>query len=111
MKCPECGTTLHKHTDQFSYKWLGDWVCNEHHLMSNTEWEKRMIYQQRLSAVLEKFIKENGVYYYDKLTMIDIDYKKDRGFTISPAGIACSGNIIFLATVEHLIKDMEAQDE
>lgn len=113
MNCPKCGSNLVKQVDQQSKKETGYWFCEKHRdLYTTKEVNEFYFYNRRLDKVLEKFKKyDKGLYY--KLTIyLEINYNKNKFYLVLlDEGTWVDYNEISLATVEHLIKDMEAQDE
>ena len=118
MKCPKCGSELN---EVFLTPYISEMIC------LNKKCEKfgyavDLEYQQRLDKVLEKFTpSEEDVLYYNLIddvenSMVNITYTTTiKTFYIelfnNHNDDKIETNEISLAIVEHLIVDMEAQDE
>ena len=92
MKCPKCGSETIRYEKSVNID-----TCEECDIIVQ-------FYLKRLDKVLEKFDKD-VVYGLEDLY---IDYY-NKQFILKADGY--DGIIISLDTVEHLIKDMEAQDD
>ena len=98
MKCPKCGS---ENTSQgtVGYKFMC-WDCDNTFLVTEKE-----IYQQRLDKVLAKFEFMGGIGFLVLSQSITLMYgKTTKRFVLN-------GLELSLDTVEHIIKDMEAQDD
>lgn len=93
MECPKCGSETYELTDKTgTVIFCEDLMC---------DWNsKNPTHQQRLDKVLEKF----GILI---LLPIGISYDGERFYMVGTH----KRKRISLDTVEHLIKDTEAQDE
>jgi|LGVF01.2.fsa_nt_gb hypothetical protein len=108
LDCPKCGKLLKNYTRRNGFNLDSEWACNnpecENYDIHPFETTEKAKYQQRLDNVLKKFKRGDGNYLYYGLVLIYTLY--DNQFRVTG-----SNKPISLKAVEHLLNDLESDEE